>query len=858
VQLLERDAELATLSAAWRRARSGSGSLVLAGGPSGIGKTSLVRAFVDELAATVPVLWGACDPLATPRPLGPLHDMADDLAPAARAAVEGDAASHEVGAALVDDLGRRPAVVVVDDLHWADQATLDVLRFVLRRIARTRALLVGTFRDDEVGAAHPLRALLGDAAASGDAVALTVPALSVEAVAALAGDRPIDAAALHRATGGNAFYVREALDHDGASVPASVRDAVLARASGLDDAARDVLDLMAVAPGGIPDRALVVLGIGLPALRALDATGLVQRGPRGVEYRHEICRLAVADAIPPGGAVSLHARVLDALEAIGLTDPAVLAHHALGAGDEPRLIRHARAAGSAAARAGAHTQAAAFFETALHCRVPDAAERAELLELLSAELYLTDRLDEAIAAGEQAIALRERARDPRGVGADHHALSIYEWYNANRPVAERHVCAAVDVLEPAAELVGLGHAYATQAYFALHAGDLAEARARLDRAHAAARRAGDGRLDARVEIIEAVTAVMCGDVTARERILALIARDWDHFDEAYSSGYSSLAYFDVEQRRLADAGAVLEVSLPLTVERDVPICMVWQRGVRGRMALLSGDWNAAVDDAATVLDGRSAPLARTWPHLVRGLVALRRGDDGADADLEAAFALAVRYGEPLRLLPAYAALAERAWLTGDDDERVDAAAEALPRLAATDGAQWSAGDLAVWLARLGRDVDGAALGLPEPHRLLLSGAALDAAAAWEALGTPYERALALVDADGHETTFAALEVLDRLGADAVAARCRRTLRAAGVAPPTRRRAATRANPAGLTARQVEVLRLLDAGLTNAELAQRLFISAKTVDHHVTAILGKLGISSRHEAGAAARRLGVEL
>ena len=482
------------------------------------------------------------------------------------------------------------------------------------------------------------------------------------------------------------------------------------------------------------------------------------------------------------------------------------------------------------------------------------AEEADLLELQSAELYLVDRLEDAIAVCERAIALREVDDDVGRVGAGHRALSVYEWYNANRAVAERHASTAVALLEQAVDLAALGHAYAIEAYLALQNSDLHRARLFHERARQIAAEVDDHQLDVRLVLIDAVDAVMRGEVHARDRILATIERDAEYFDDIYSSGYSNLAYLDVEQRRFREADGVLDVSLPLTVERDVPICNVWQLGVRGRLLLLRGDWDAAAADADEVLDVPTAPLARTWPHLVRGLVALRRGEPGCEDHLGNVWTLARRFGEPLRLLPAAAALAERAWLTADADPRLDEAADVLVSAGATEGSEWSAGDLAVWLRRAGHPVDPA-VPVVEPHRLLLSGELRRAAELWDELAAPYDRALALVDSGEDRDAFAALDVLDRLGADAVAAKVRGDLRERGVVGvPARRRATTRANPAGLTTRQVEVLRLLGEGLTNAEVAERLFISPKTADHHVSAILTKLGVPNRREAVRAARQL----
>lgn len=863
MSLTERERELREIGARADLARAGSGGVLIVCGESGAGKTSFVEAFLESWPHQERVLWGACDPLSTPRPLGPIHDLADEFGATTQKLLRDAEQPYEIFAAVFEELRTEPSVLVVDDLHWADQGTVDLLRFVLRRIWRTSSLVVGTVRDDEIGATHAMRSLLGDVARAAHGASLPVPPLSLDAITDLVGDRSVDPVWLHRVTGGNAFFVCEMLDHSGGSgadLPTTVRDAILARTAGLGVAEWDLLHLLACAPGAIPDDLLAHLGVTLPAMRALDDAKLIRRTSRGLAFRHDLCRLAVSSVIPLGAEPTLHRRMIDAYDAAARDEPAVVTHHAVGAGDRGRIVQAASDAGRSAARSGAHTQATEFYRIALDHGGPlPAANEAELLERLADEYYLTDRLDDAIAACQRAMQLREKLDDIVGVSANHHALSIYQWYNANRATAEHHARQAVSALDdpsqpatPARQAL-LGHAFGTQANMAMHAAEFGQAQALIARARVVAGGAEDPTLPVRLSLIEGCCKVYAGHDAEREAVLSIVRSAPEHFDEIYSSAYSNLVYLDVERRRLDQAADLFEVTIPLTVERDLPICRVWQVGSRGRLGLLTGDWDKAVADADDVLGGPSAPLARTWPLLVRSLISLRRDGTGVEG-LDEAWHLAYRFGEPIRVLPAAAAIAEWIWFSGSPDGRLEVCKQLLDR-APVEGLEWARGELAVWLRRLDPCID--ADGVAEPYRLLLDGDFEAAADVFRRLSTPYDEALALIDSGNADLARGALDTLDRLGAAAIAAKVRRDLRSTGLtAVPAKRRPTTLTNTAGLTTRQLEVLRLLGDGLTNAELAERLYLSIKTVDHHVSAVLTKLQVGTRRAAARRARELGI--
>ncbi|MBB3751448.1 DNA-binding CsgD family transcriptional regulator/tetratricopeptide (TPR) repeat protein [Mycolicibacterium sp. BK634] len=850
----EREHELAVLAARADDARNTGGALVIVSGESGAGKTSFVEAFLERQSHGARVLWGGCDPLSTPRPLGPIHDLADELGEDTRRVLRCAEQPHEIFTAVFEDLRTHPSVLVIDDLHWADQAVVDLLRFVLRRIRRTRSLVIGTVRDDEIGFGHPMRSLLGDVARSGSATTLPLPPLTLTAVTELVGDTDADPARLHRITGGNAFFVGEMLDHIGDELPTTVRDAILARTVNLEAAAWDLLNLLTCAPGVIPDFLLTDLGVTVPALRALDEARLIRRTDRGVAFRHDLCRLAVASVIPPGAEAELHRRMIAAYDAAPQQDPAVLTHHALGAGDQPRILSAASEAARAAARTGAHTQAAEFYQIALsHGGALAAEHEAELLELLAQECYLIDRLDEASTARGRALSLRSRLGQPAAISANHHALALYESYRANLQAAEQHGVKAVEALRDWSDPVLLGHVSTTQAYFAVSAGDLERGAMLLAQARACLDQTDDPILRSRMEIVEGYRGGLLGEAGARDVVVSAITAATDHVaDDVYAYGCSILALIDIEQRHHDQTAELLDVSVPLCLERDVPFGRSWLFATRARIALLLGDWDDAGADAETVLAGVNWPLVSTWPWIVQALISLRR-DGIAVPGLDDAWRVFSGFGEHFRLFPA-TAVAEEVWLTGNPDDRIDEC-RALLDTCAVGGIDMAIGDLAVWLRRLDPEIETErAIG---PHRLLLDGQFEAAADEFQRLSMPYEAALALIDSGDAELTRRGLGVLDRLGAAAVAAKVRRGLRLGGASVvPARARSATLSNAAGLTARQIEVLGLIDQGLTNAELADRLYLSVRTVDHHVAAILGKLGVAGRREAIRKGRELGI--
>jgi DNA-binding CsgD family transcriptional regulator/tetratricopeptide (TPR) repeat protein len=860
--LLERQDSVSALDQLLAGVQSNSeGRLVFVGGEAGVGKTVLLRSFCEAQRRPVRTLWGACEPLRTARPLGPLLDVAEATGGELEELVEAAARPHEVAASLLRELrARAPTVLVLEDVHWADEATLDVLTLLAARIGSAPALVLASYRDDELDAAAQLRFVLGERVRGPGR--LKLEALTPAAVAELAAGHAIDADELYRRTGGNPLFVTEVLAAGGAQIPETVRDAVLARAARLSDPARRLLEAVAIVPGQV-DLWLLEALVGEPGDQVDEclAAGTLVAGHAHVGFRHELARLAIEDAIPPNRRVALHRAALAALaeRALGHPDFTGLAHHAQAAGDAESVLQWAPRAAERAATSGAHLEAAAQYARALRFAAGQPLQtRAELLTRRAAECYLTSQIDEAIAAQQEALECHRKLGDQRGEGNALRVLSRLLFFAGRAPEAEPVVLEAIDVLErlPAGHELAMAYGNVSQRRMVVQ--DDAEAVAWGNRALELARRLNDAEVE-----VYALTNISAAGFRADadaswvklEQALALAQRHGleDHAGRIFSL----LVMFPVLHRRFDLARGHLDAGLEYCSERGLDTWRLYLLAGRARLELDTGRWDQAADSATLALrDPRCVHLARSWALAALGLLRARRGDAGASAPLEEAYALVEPTREIDRVAQAAAALAEAAWLTGDH-ATAGLVTEAALALALDRRDPWAIGELAYWRWRAGfRDELSETL-IAQPYRHSIDGDWRAAAELWRKLGCPYEAALALADADDEAALRRAYDELRALGAQPAAAIVARRLRERGARGlPRAPRSRTRANPAGLTARELEVLPLLAEGLRNAEIAGLLVVSQKTVDHHVSAILRKLGVRTRGEAAAQATRLGL--
>ncbi len=832
---------------------------MLVRGEAGIGKTAVIRRFCEEQRPPLRILWGACEALFAPRALGPVIDVARDTGGEFGQVVARGAHPHEVVSALIREVTDScPTVLVLEDLHWADEATLDVLRLLGRRIEAVPALVVATYRDDELGKASPLRVVLGELARTPGIERVELVRLSPEAVATLAAPHGVDAEALYRSTAGNPFFVTEVLAGSAEEIPSTVRDAVLARAAPLSRRARSLLEALTVAPSAPELSTLEAIAGGyLECVEECVGSGIVVVVGDSVAFRHEIARGVLEESMTPSRKRALHTRALRALA--GSPDLARLAHHAHAAGDAAAVLRFAPEAAKQASDLGAHRESAAQYSRAL--RFAGSSEpmfRAQLLQSWSYECMMTDRIDESLNALRAAIALHRRQGDVRAEGRALQELSSVLWCPGLVAEAKEAARRAVSLLEAVRPGPELAMAYSGLAGLCAWAEEVDDAIEWGTRATELSEALDEPEIS--LQALQAVGAArfIRGETAGRQQLEQCLVRATDAgLDDRAGGALVCLVAAARRWRSYPLAQEHVERGLRFTSDRGVELLRGYMLAYQAQIERDLGHWQGAVEIAAIVLsEPRRSRLPRLVALTVVGSVRARRGDPDVWPPLDEALSLAERGEELQAIEPVAATRAEAAWLERDQ-EAVRRATDSALSLARLRAAPWVVSELAVWRRRAGivdQVPDDETTG---PYSLELAGEYSRARARWLELGCPYEAALALAGSEADGTLRQALNELLVLDAKPAADIVAQKLRARGARGlPRGPRPQTSANPAGLTARELEVLVLLSAGLRNAEIASRLVVSEKTVDHHVSAILRKLDVHTRSQAAAEAARLGL--
>jgi DNA-binding CsgD family transcriptional regulator/tetratricopeptide (TPR) repeat protein len=855
MRLIERESQLAALHQYAREASQGQGRLVLISGEAGVGKSVLLEEFAEKLSEAR-WLWAGCDGLFTPAALGPLVDIANQINGELLLLCRSEAKRDQLYGALLRQLSElQPfTVVAIEDAHWADEATLDLLSYLGRRIQHLRVLLLVTYRDDGLMANNPLRLTLGALASQRATRRLSLPTLSAAGVATLAQGTGIDSIELHRLTAGNPFFVSEVLEAGSDALPASIRDAVLARTRTLSRPARDALEVAALMGSRMRSGLLVSLLDNLLVVDELISHGLLIKDRDDLRFRHEIARVAIEAAIPPYRKAAIHTEIMDALLSSDCEDDARLAFHAEGAGNTELVLAYAPRAGRRAAALGARREAAAQYERALRF-VPetDLRARAELLDSLAKQMDFVDRWEDAVETCSAALALWHELGDSR---READSLLSLGW-SLRRLCRGADFEQASDALLKLAEPLGpspqLARAYNALAYRHLTTGRYEDSLAVGRQVREMSEQLGLGDVISDSLSVEArVVRAMGSDWTLPMRAALKTALAGGH---EYQVGLvlANMYWMYCSDLRHEEAEQTYHQAMSFCDVHDIGTFGACVLGDRAGVLEKLCRWDECISITHTMLEEQLvSPANRIPPLSYQAKVMARRGQDGYWRYLDEAMQLALGLDDPEWLIIVGLARVEAYWLEG----RLNAARAELDRVRDASAAlgvpfrRW----VALWTRRLTGTAEPIDL---EPFASQLAGDAARAAELWDRLGYRYEAALALLDTEDESLLRESLTRLSDLGAEAAARLLRHRMRDLGIRSiPTGPRTAARTHPRGLTTREQEILELLSQGRSNDEISASLFISVRTVEHHVSAILGKLDATSRKGAAEEALKLGL--
>ncbi len=861
MELIEREGVLSSLHTCFENTLEGEGHSVFVCGESGIGKTSLVKQFCKEVNRRAVILQGSCDALFTPSPLAPVYDimlqLQQDMQQQGTHITDRTAFFSQVFLALKNQT--HPFIIVFEDIHWADEATLDFIKFLARRITQLPGLFILTYRDNEIHTKHPLRNVLGQLV-PGSFSRLQLQPLSKSAVEKLAEEKGYNGEDIYTVSGGNPFYVNELLASYNQGVPDNIKDSILSAYNRLHEKAKDIWEILSVVPTGLELNYFEKINpyyteaVGI----CLEHKILLIENKQ-IAFKHELFRRTIEGSLSPLLRVALNRKILDlfreSFEAHNEIERIV--HHAKNANEYDIVVKYAPMAAQHAAALGAHIEAARLYLTGIeYYQKQDKDVLVKFYEAYAYECYLTNQISEAIIYTAKSLEIWKEKKLTEQTGSSLRFLSRLWWFNGNGKNAEQYAAQAIAVLDAAPASKAKAMAFSNMSQLKMLADQSEDCVFWGEKAIAMANELGDEEILAHA--LNNVGTVQMMTVVTKEKGAAKLLQSLElalknRYDEHAARAYTNLCSVNVKLKDYVAAEKYLLQGIQYCEERDLNSWTTYMLSWKARLYTETGKWNEALTIADRLINMETSPPVQISVLVAIGLIKMRRGETNALSFLLQAKKLAFVTQEVQRLLPVLTALLEYEWLTGSiETEQKDI--DALTALIKNSDEVADDCSFIFWLKKVrGQTMPG--FKLFEGYNIT-NATAVKAASLWEKIGTLYEQALALYEG-GEVDKRKAVSIMHQLGATATYEKLIQQMRSSGIKSiPRGMRKSTQANEANLTQREIDIVTLLKDGLQNKEIAAKLFISPKTVDHHISSLLYKLEVNSRTKAAQEAIRLGI--
>lgn len=860
--LIEREGLLASLQKHFEDISDGEGHCVFISGEAGIGKTALVKAFCKKQSDECSIYHGACDALFTPRPLAPLYDILwqvnKERWPTSPSSKERSALFANFFQELSAKKGK--LLIVFEDIHWADEGTLDFIRFFARRIYQLPCLFILTYRDNEIHSMHPLRNVLGQLPPD-SFTKLLVTRLSKQAVVEMATQKGYSGEDVYSVSGGNPFYVNEILASYSPGVPDNIKDSILSVYERQKEGTKNAWQIWSVMPEGLEVERIATIKNSCWDIDHCFAISVILVQDGKVVFKHELYRRTIEESLTPFKRMELNKMMLelflDSFEEKGEIER--ILHYAKNANEKKLVVKYAPEAAVKAASIGAHKEASKLFLTAIeYFEGNDTNQLAKFYKAYAYECYLSNQIQEAITFTEKVLNNSRENSDIEKTGDSLRFLSRLWWFDGNRKNAEDFAWQAIEVLKDQPASITKAMAFSNMSQLKMLSNEPAECMLWGEKAIAMANELGNEEV--LCHALNNVGSVNMFIHSSQQKGIAMLQHSLEialrnSYHEHAARAYTNLASGLVKIKKYAFASKTLDDGIHYCEEGDLNSWNFYMLSWKARLNLETGNWREACSIADNLLKNENQPaIIKITALIVVAKILMRKGDKDVLPLLLEAKIKSFKTMELQRVIPSMTALLEYEWLTGKTIiEQNDI--EQTTVLMQQTGIDLEKNEFAFWMKKAGRHFD-TGKEIAEAYDTSSAAKTLKAASFWEKTGCLYEQALVLFEGK-EDDKRKAIKLVQDLDANAVYEKMKQEMRNSGIKNiPRGIRKSTRSNAALLTYREMDVLRLLKEDMHNKEIAAQLYISAKTVDHHISNILFKLDASSRSKAVREAIRLGI--